>query len=187
MTHDLTEQRWQAIITNDKNFDDSFFYAVKSTKIFCRPSCRSRKPRKDNVAIFFTPEEATKHHYRPCKRCRPTGDFVPDDEWVVQIKQYLNEHYQEHITLDKIADDCHGSPYHLHHVFKRVTGQTPLDYLVKIRMEQAKNLLCTTDLAISKVGKKVGLDRPTYFSTLFKKYTGVTPTIYKKTCGELRL
>jgi len=65
------EIKWKAVIENDKSFDGYFFYAVKSTGIFCRPSCRSRPPLQNNVEFYDTSAEAINAGYRPCKRCLP--------------------------------------------------------------------------------------------------------------------
>jgi AraC family transcriptional regulator of adaptative response / methylphosphotriester-DNA alkyltransferase methyltransferase len=62
---------WDATVSCDKEYDGAFFYAVKTTGIFCRPSCKSRVPNKDNVSFFLNASEAQKAGYRPCKRCRP--------------------------------------------------------------------------------------------------------------------
>ena len=67
----MENNKWKVVIENDNSFDECFFYAVKSTGIFCRPSCRSKPPLQNNVEFFHTSEEAVKAGYRPCKRCRP--------------------------------------------------------------------------------------------------------------------
>lgn len=176
----LTEKRFKAIATNDKKANGLFFYAVKSTKIFCQPSCSSRLPKKENIIIYITQEEAISNGYRPCKRCKPMGSIVPDEEWCIQIKEYILLHYNQHITLDTIADNCHGSPYHLHRVFKKNTGLTPLDYLTQVRLDHAKQLLISTNLACSNIGKKIGFSNAAYFSTLFKKKFKQTPNSFRK-------
>ncbi|WP_375347358.1 Ada metal-binding domain-containing protein (plasmid) [Priestia megaterium] len=66
-----TDVQWKAIQENDTSFDTTFFYAVKTTKIFCKPSCPSRDPKRENVEIFFYIEDAQRHNYRACKRCKP--------------------------------------------------------------------------------------------------------------------
>ena len=108
----LTDERWQAITCNDKSYDDIFIYAVKSTGIFCRPSCKSRDPKKENVRIFNDAKEAVSEGFRPCKRCKPSGLRLPDEEWVIQITEYIDRNYNETLTLEILADMCHGSPYH---------------------------------------------------------------------------
>jgi AraC family transcriptional regulator of adaptative response / methylphosphotriester-DNA alkyltransferase methyltransferase len=115
----LTEERWQAIIGNDASYDFKFFYAVKSTGIFCRPSCKSKVPNRANVRIFRTAAEAIREEFRPCKRCKPTGERLPDREWVDAIARYMERHYDSAMTLNMLAEMFHGSPYHLHRTFKK--------------------------------------------------------------------
>lgn len=175
-----SDEQWNAIIHNDSRYDKQFIYAVRTTGIFCRPSCKSKEPVKSNVRIFQNAEEALSAHFRPCKRCKPTGERLPDREWVEQIKTYINDNYDEMITLEILAEHCHGSPYHLQRIFKRVTGMTPLEYVQQKRIEQAKHYLQKTDLSVSDISLCVGLGNVPYFITLFKRKTGFTPTQYRK-------
>lgn len=175
----LTEEKWQAIIGNDASYDDRFFYAVKSTGIFCRPSCKSKAPNKENVRIFANAEQALAEHFRPCKRCKPNGLRLPDDDWVTQIASYIDSNYSETLTLETLADMCHGSPYHLHRTFKRVKGITPVEYIQQTRMAKAKEMLSRSDKAVADIGLNVGMPNTSYFITLFKKMTGHTPTEFR--------
>jgi AraC family transcriptional regulator of adaptative response / methylphosphotriester-DNA alkyltransferase methyltransferase len=175
----LTDEIWQAISSNNASYDGTFFYAVKTTGIFCRPSCKSRPPNKANVGLFRTAEQALAANYRPCKRCKPTGHRLPDDEWVALVTEYMDKNYRETLTLHILADICHGSPYHLHRTFKRVKGITPVDYIQQIRIDKAKEQLVSTTNPIAEVGVSVGLPNTPYFITLFKKKTGLTPAGYR--------
>ncbi|WP_245376020.1 bifunctional transcriptional activator/DNA repair enzyme AdaA [Paenibacillus eucommiae] len=171
---------WQAIISNDASYDGQFFYAVKTTGIFCRPSCKSRPPKKENVGFFHTAEQALSAKFRPCKRCKPTGQRLPDDEWVALVTEYINKNYMESLTLDILADICHGSPYHLHRTFKKIKGVTPVEYIQQIRIGKAKEQLLSSEQSIAEVGVSVGLSNTPYFITLFKKKTGHTPASYRQ-------
>lgn len=175
-----SDEQWTAIIHNDTQYDDQFIYAVRTTGIFCRPSCKSKEPVKSNVRIFQNPEEAISAHFRPCKRCKPTGERLPDREWVEQIKSYIESHYAEVITLEHLADYCHGSPYHLQRTFKRVTGITPVEYVQQKRVEHAKAYLLKTKLSVSEIALHVGMANVPYFITMFKKKTGYTPKEYRQ-------
>lgn len=176
----LTEERWQAIVHNDTSYDDKFIYAIQSTGIFCRPSCKSRIPKRENVRIFHTAEQALSATFRPCKRCKPTGEHLPDQDWVAQITQYIDTNYSDILTLDILADMCHGSPYHLHRTFKRVKGITPAEYILHTRMKKAMEYLVHSDTAIADIGLSVGIPNTSYFVTLFKKVSGYTPTEYRQ-------
>ncbi|MEH7306245.1 bifunctional transcriptional activator/DNA repair enzyme AdaA [Neobacillus drentensis] len=176
----LTEERWQAIIKNDSSYDDQFFYGVKTTGIFCRPSCKSRAPKIENVQIFFNTEHALAEHFRPCKRCKPKGLRLPNEEWVAQIAGYIDTHFHEPLTLESLADICHGSPYHLQRTFKLIKGVTPAQYIQETRINQAKQLLAATDKSINDISMDVGISNPAHFATLFKKITTYTPSGYRQ-------
>ncbi|WP_391118086.1 bifunctional transcriptional activator/DNA repair enzyme AdaA [Psychrobacillus sp. L3] len=175
----ICEKYWQAIIENNSVYDDVFYYAVKSTGIFCRPSCKSRPPKKENVRIYIEVKEAIENGFRPCKRCKPNGLRLPDEEWANQITGYIEEHYKEQLTLDILADICHGSPYHLQRTFKKVIGISPVEYIQQIRINKAKELLTTTSKPLVEIGSTVGMNNTSYFITLFKKITGGTPNQYR--------
>ncbi|MED0959621.1 bifunctional transcriptional activator/DNA repair enzyme AdaA [Bacillus paramycoides] len=177
---ELTDEYWQAIIHNDSSFDDKFFYAVKSTRIFCRPSCKSRIPNKKNVRIFLNVEQALYEKFRPCKRCKPNGLTLPNEEWINQITEYIQKHYFDALTLDLLAEMCHGSPYHLQRTFKKIVGISPIEYIQQFRITKATEYLSHTNKSIMEISTAVGIENPEYFATLFKKKTGFTPTEYRK-------
>lgn len=176
----ITEEQWQAILHSDAAYDDEFFYAVKTTGIFCRPSCKSKPPKRENACVFQNAEEAQAAGFRPCKRCKPTGERLPDKEWVEVMTQYLDNHYTEPLTLEMLAEVCHGSPYHLHRTFKKVTGVTPVDYIQHKRIAAASELLLNSDQAVGGIALRVGMPNTSYFITLFKRKTGYTPTQFRQ-------
>lgn len=176
----VSDEQWTALANNDTAYDSQFFYAVKTTKIFCRPSCKSKLPNRDNICMFSTAEQALAASFRPCKRCKPTGERLPDEEWIELITTYIDAHYNAALTLELLAQLSHGSPYHLHRVFKKVTGITPVDYIQQARITRAKELLDNSRLSVAEIGAAVGLANTPYFITLFKKKTGQTPESYRK-------
>nr|WP_052088531.1 bifunctional transcriptional activator/DNA repair enzyme AdaA [Paenibacillus wynnii] len=175
----VTEEQWQAILQNDAGFDDHFFYAVRTTGIYCRPSCKSKAPNKENVRIYSTKDQASSAGFRPCKRCKPTGERLPDSEWVSVITQYIDNHYAEPIPLDVLAEACHGSPYHLQRTFKKVLGIAPVEYVQQVRIMKAKEQLIHTDRAIANIAMSVGMSNVPYFITLYKKKTAHTPSEFR--------
>jgi AraC family transcriptional regulator, regulatory protein of adaptative response / methylphosphotriester-DNA alkyltransferase methyltransferase len=175
----MTAEKWQAIISNDESFNGQFFYGVKSTGIFCRPSCKSRVPNKENVLIFKQAEDALSANFRPCKRCKPTGQRLPDQEWIGHLTQFIDEHYHEKITLATLAEVGHGSPFHLQRIFKKMNGMTPTEYIQRIRVEKAVELLLTTKKSVTEIAADVGFPNTSYFITVFKKRTGHPPTEYR--------
>ncbi|WP_442603165.1 bifunctional transcriptional activator/DNA repair enzyme AdaA [Paenibacillus sp. KN14-4R] len=176
----ISNDQWQAILNNDTSYDHTFIYAVQTTGIFCKPSCKSKAPLKDNVRIFKDSKEALDANFRPCKRCKPTGERLPNEEWAAQITHFIDMNYSEEITLELLADKCHGSPYHLHRTFKQVTGMTPTAYIQQVRVNKACEYLNHSKLSIADIAHAVGIANTPYFITLFKKKTGHTPAIYRQ-------
>lgn len=94
--------KWEVVTSSDANYDGRFFYAVKSTSVFCRPSCKSRPPRKENVEFFDTTESAQEAGYRPCKRCRPDLiDFQPLMIIADEAKSAIDTYYKERDALSE--------------------------------------------------------------------------------------
>ena len=176
----IPEEYWQAVEQCNRGYDDTFFYGVETTGIFCRPSCKSRLPNKENVRIFKNAYMALEENFRPCKRCKPDGLQLPEEEWIGQISEWIDTYYGEPITLQSLAHDWHGSPYHLQRLFKRKIGLSPAEYVQKVRLNNARRLLQSTDHAVVDISRKVGFSRKSYFITLFKRTTGCTPLQYRK-------
>ncbi|MDQ8737013.1 bifunctional transcriptional activator/DNA repair enzyme AdaA [Paenibacillus sp. LHD-38] len=174
------EEKWNAVLGNDASYNETFLYAVKTTGIFCRPSCKSRPPNPDNITYFDTAEQAESAGFRPCKRCKPTGQRLPDDEWIASVTDYIDHNYRKALTLELLAEICHGSPYHLHRTFRKLKQMTPVAYIQQQRIEKAKELLLSSDHPVSDIGVQVGLANTPYFITLFKKLTGHTPASFRK-------
>lgn len=111
----------------------------------------------------------------------------PNKKYVVnQMIRYFNEHYQEKISLDQIARNMYLSTFYLSKIFKSETGDTPINYLIELRMEKAKNLLDeTSGISIQNVAEMVGYDDAYHFSKLFKKHFGTAPSKYRNTGTSL--
>lgn len=120
------------------------------------------------------------------KVLRMTGDqFTPYSAKNISaeceyIKQYLDVHYQENITLDALADLSHLNKYYLSHLFSKAYGISPITYLLERRILHSKELLRTTDFNIIQIAHTTGFSSANYFSQSFKRYTGITPAAYRK-------
>lgn len=185
----MQDEQWVAIVNCNDSYDGVFFYAVKTTGIFCRPSCRSRTPKRDNVCVFRNAENALEANFRPCKRCRPDQLRWPDEELASHTTRFIDEHFNEPLTLVTLAKILHVSPYHLHHIFKRITNMTPSEYLVLKRLSEAKRLLLESGKSITEIAGIIGFVNPGHFSTVFLKKVGMSPTVfrshhYKKTTED---
>ena len=109
----VSEERWQAVATRDARFDGAFVYAVRSTGIYCRPSCPSRRPRRPHVAFFPLPEAAEQAGFRSCLRCRPrtVGLRDPQAERIQQVCRYIADHLDEPLTLARLGRVAGAAPH----------------------------------------------------------------------------
>lgn len=139
------EDYWKAVLARDKCFDGTFVYGVRSTKIYCRPSCPARRPRPDHVFFFQTPEAATRAGFRPCRRCRPDEAIHQDPhvDLAERLCRYIETHdaLEEPLTLATMSKHVEVSPYHLQRIFKRAMGITPKQYTEACRVRRLKGLV----------------------------------------------
>jgi len=135
------EARWRAVASRDPRADGAFFFAVRTTGIFCKPSCPSRTPNRVNVTFHERADEARKLGFRACKRCRP--DVADEDQLAVQavgaaarlIAQAVAREEQAP-SLARLAEKAGFSPFHFHRMFKRALGVTPKAYAAHLRSQR---------------------------------------------------
>lgn len=171
---------WKIILNCDRTYDGLFFTAVKTTKIYCRPSCRSRKPKKINVEFFLLKAEVERAGYRACKRCQPEVEHSPHVDLVRQVVTFLVNHAKETITLEALANHVGVSPYHLERIFKQETSVTPRSYLEKVRIGKVIYLLENTSKTNLEICYEVGFKSPSNFYKVFKKWMKQSPNDYRK-------
>lgn len=136
------DARWAAVVARDAKADGHFVYAVRSTGIYCRPSCGARQPRRENVRFHIDAVAAERAGFRACKRCHPDqfGATVPHAEQVKAACRRI-ERSERAPTLAELAAEAGMSPYHFHRVFKVVTGVTPKAYARSWRAGRARQAL----------------------------------------------
>ncbi|WP_236601943.1 bifunctional DNA-binding transcriptional regulator/O6-methylguanine-DNA methyltransferase Ada [Ktedonobacter sp. SOSP1-52] len=137
------EQCWDAVTIRSARMDGAFVFAVRSTGVYCRPSCPARRPRRENVSFFRLPAEAVAAGFRPCLRCHPDQQQVPSPhaELVEQVRQYIENNIDAPLRLADLSTQFHMSPYHLQRTFKQVTGLSPRQYAESLRLKQFKTRL----------------------------------------------
>ena len=126
---DTEADRWSALRARDAAADGAFFYSVRTTGVYCRPSCAARAARPENVAFHASAAEAERAGFRPCRRCRP--DEAPragQQAALVAGLCRVIESAEDAPTLDELAQCAGLSAWHLHRLFKRVTGISPGSY-----------------------------------------------------------
>jgi AraC family transcriptional regulator of adaptative response/methylated-DNA-[protein]-cysteine methyltransferase len=135
------ETCWQAVQQRRKDCDGQFFLGVVTTGVYCRPSCPSRPPKRENVRFYATTAEAERDGLRACLRCRPlalTGQD-PLTERVERVCRYIEAHADEPLPLQLLAGQVNLSPFHLQRSFKAVTGLSPKQYVESCRLKKLKS------------------------------------------------
>jgi AraC family transcriptional regulator, regulatory protein of adaptative response / methylated-DNA-[protein]-cysteine methyltransferase len=136
------EERWRAVVRKDRNADGKFFYSVKTTGVYCRPSCFARPARRENVTFHKSPEDAERAGFRACKRCKPKGPASAEKHAaMVAAACSAIETAEESPDLDALASSAGMSRFHFHRIFKSVTGLTPKAFAAAHRSERMRKEL----------------------------------------------
>src|SRR5579883_2115933 len=135
-----TDPRWAAVVAKDARADNTFYYSVKTTGVYCRPSCAARLPRPENVAFHTTRADAEKAGYRPCKRCKPDQPSLAEQHaaMITAACRRIAD-AEEAPNLETLAAQAGMSPYHFHRIFKAVTGVTPKSYAAAHRAKRVRD------------------------------------------------
>lgn len=172
------DDRWRAVITNDAAADGRFVYAVRTTGIYCKPSCRSKAPRPENVTTFDTPAEAEAAGFRPCKRCRPDAAADPDAEALAAACRLL-EMAEEEPALGELAGRVGLTPARLRRLFQDSLGVTPKAYAKALkarRLGQGLKAGATVTEALYDAGYKA----PSRAYAAAAERLGMTPSAYAR-------
>jgi len=136
------ETRWNAFATRDRNYDGTFVTAVRTTGVYCRPSCPARKPHRHNTQFFDTPTEAEQAGFRPCRRCRPhSADGAPIERSVQAARDYLDARVGQRVPLARLGKAVGLSPWHVQRAFTRLVGVSPKAYQEARQRERYKDEL----------------------------------------------
>lgn len=138
----LTERRWQAVVRRDPQADGEFVYAVRTTGVYCHPSCPSRAAKQENVAFFDTATLAAAAGYRPCQRCRPDAPSLQQRRHAL-VRQACEaiEHGPTTPALAQLSRQAGMSPYHFQRIFKAVTGLSPKAYHQALQAKRVTSAL----------------------------------------------
>lgn len=139
------DNKWKAVVDNDSSADGTFYYAVKTTGVYCRPSCTSRLPNRSNIEYFRSCVDAETAGYRACKRCKPTTNSKAQEieEKVIQACRII-EASETNIKLDELAAQVNLSSYHFHRLFKKIVGVTPKQYALRQQSQRFQKSLNTS-------------------------------------------
>lgn len=162
-------QFWRATLARDRRADGTFILAVRSTHIYCRPSCPARRPLRRNVIFFRTREEAEKQGYRPCLRCRP-NEMAASAELVARAAKHLGQSREEGLRLSKLAKELNSSSGTLRRSFRQITGLAPRELAEALRVKRFKALL--------RAGKNI-------VDALYQTGYGSSSRVYERSNAQL--
>lgn len=176
----VSDRAWRAIVSRDGRQDGEFVYGVRTTGIYCRPSCASRLPRREHVAEFERVADAEHAGFRACKRCDPADPCAvgPGVALVKRACAYIDANLDTALPLSTIARAAHGSSSHVQRTFKRVLGVSPRAYVDAQRQARLRRGLRegrSVSRAVYEAG--YGSSRPVYESNAFR--LGMTPATYR--------
>jgi AraC family transcriptional regulator, regulatory protein of adaptative response / methylated-DNA-[protein]-cysteine methyltransferase len=179
---------WNAVLARDASRDGSFVFAVRSTGIYCRPSCPARRPRREQVSFFQLPEAAEQAGFRACRRCHPrrarTSD--PQIELVRRICHAIDDHDEEPQTLGTLSAETGVSAHHLQRTFKDVMGITPRQYAESQRLKRFKaNVKDGASVTNAMYDAGYGSSRALYEKS--SAQLGMTPATYGRGGKGMRI
>ena len=173
----VLDPRWPALVARDPKADGAFFYSVRTTGVYCKPSCAARLPRPENVRFHATVHDAEKAGFRPCKRCRPDEDSARWEETIARICRIIAE-AEATPQLQELAREAAMSPYHFHRTFKKHTGLTPRAFAMAHKKLRVRKMLGSQD-SITAAIYEAGYNSNGRFYAEANDLLGMTPSTFR--------
>jgi len=173
------DERWNALCARDVAHDGEFVFAVATTGVYCRPSCAARRPRRENVEFFLTPEHAERGGYRACLRCKPKSARNGAADGVKAICRFIEQHLDEPVTLERLGKEFRQSPFHLQRRFKAALGITPREYADSCRLRLLKRNLQAGD-SVTRAMYDAGYGSSSRLYEKTASQLGMTPDKYRR-------
>ena len=181
------DPRWRAVVARDPTADGTFYYSVKTTGVYCRPSCASRAARAENVRFHSSRADAERAGFRPCKRCKPDQSSLRDQRAkIVADVCGLIERAEVMPSLAALARRADMSRYHFHRVFKLVTGLTPKRYAMAHRARRVRSELAKGS-AVTRAIFDAGYNSSGRFYEKSNALLGMTPTQFRAGGADLEI
>jgi AraC family transcriptional regulator, regulatory protein of adaptative response / methylated-DNA-[protein]-cysteine methyltransferase len=184
--------RWRAVQSRDRGADGVFVYGVRSTGIYCRPSCPSRKPRPEQVVFFPLPEAAEQKGFRACRRCRPRNANLRDPRTQAvakvcrEIESRVKDGNDTPVTLSALSAPAGMSPHQLERAFRSVMGITPRQYADAQRMRRLKSQLKKGD-DVTTALYDAGFGSSSRLYERAPSHLGMTPATYRQGGAGMRV
>ena len=176
----VNDPRWASLIGRDTSADGKFCYSVKTTGVYCRPSCAARPARPENVQFHLTCEDAEKAGFRPCKRCKPNQAGISEQTARKIAKACrLIERSQDAPSLKQLADYVGMSTFHFHRTFKSITGLTPTEYASAHRSKRVRASLERSNTVTDAI-YDAGFNSSGRFYENSNQVLGMTPSKFRE-------
>jgi AraC family transcriptional regulator of adaptative response/methylated-DNA-[protein]-cysteine methyltransferase len=177
----MEDQFWQAIQTRDASCDGLFYYGVRTTGVYCRPSCASRQPKRENVLFFALPEAARQAGFRACLRCRPDEAALrdPQAELAQSLCRLIDQHLEEPVNFEALSEQLRLSQFHLQRLFKKLMGITPRQYAEARRTDLFKTRI-RAGQSVTEAMYEAGYGSSSRLYEKAAAQLGMTPATYRK-------
>jgi len=173
------EAAWAAVVAHDAGHDGRFVYGVETTGVYCRPSCPSRRPRREHVAFFDSVDAAEHAGFRACLRCRPRDPKAPWLAAIDRVRTYIDAHLDEAVSLSRLSRHVGQSSFHLQRMFKRIVGLTPKQYQRLRRTERFKAHL-KDGASVTDAIYEAGYGSSSRLYSVSNAQLGMTPSAYQR-------
>lgn len=176
-----TEHYWQLVLDRDPAREATFVYGVQSTGVYCRPSCPSRRPARQQVHFFPAPEAAREAGFRACLRCNPNDEPQPEPhaELVQRACRFIEAHLDEPLTLEHLGVEVGMSPYHFQRTFKRIMGLSPRQYADECRLNTFKSQARQGE-SVTEAIYEAGYGASSRLYERAPEQLGMTPATYRR-------
>lgn len=174
------DSRWAALTSRDSSADGKFYYSVKTTGVYCRPSCAARPARPENVQFHLTCEDAEKAGFRPCKRCKPNEAGLAEEsaKKIAKVCRMI-EKSEDVPSLKELAGSVGMSTYHFHRTFKSITGLTPTEYAAAHRSKRVRASLKRNNTVTDAI-YDAGFNSSGRFYETSNQVLGMTPSKFRE-------
>lgn len=171
---------WRAVKRRDYHYDEAFVFGVRSTGIYCRPSCPARTPQRNQLAFFLTPHLAERAGYRACRRCRPNdkGFTTLQRTRIEETCSFINQNLDGRLGLAELGKSANLNPFYFQRLFKRIVGLTPRQYVEGVRLRRAKMSMNNGDSVRSAI-YKAGRNSTSWLYTNPYAKLGMRPSAYR--------
>jgi AraC family transcriptional regulator, regulatory protein of adaptative response / methylated-DNA-[protein]-cysteine methyltransferase len=174
----IEDEMWDAVVARNDSYDGKFVFGVRSTGVYCKPSCPAKHARREQVVFLAGPDKAEQSGFRPCKRCRPREAQSSRARLVESVCRFIDANLDQKLTLLKIGNHAGLSPYYLQRTFKQVLGVSPREYVEARRLARMKRSL-TSGQTVNDALYKAGFSSR---SRIYKKTPGlgVAPGTFRR-------